>query len=140
MNCPLIVKNNERIILFDGVCNLCSAFLSFIYERDKKVSFKFAWIQSEHGEEISKWLNLPTNNYETMVYIENGNPYLRSSAFLRIVKFLKFPWAELSIGFIVPKFIRDWIYDRVASNRYKLFGKKDQCLIPTGDLKKRFLE
>jgi predicted DCC family thiol-disulfide oxidoreductase YuxK len=140
MALPKIVKANERIVLFDGVCNLCSAFLSFVYERDKCGMFKFAWIQSEHGKEISKWLNMPTDNYVTMIYIEDRKPYLKSTAFLKIVKYLKLPWPVLSIGFIVPKFIRDWIYDRIAVNRYKLFGRKEQCLMPTGELRKRFLD
>lgn len=139
MSAPQIIQENSKIILFDGVCNLCSAFLSFVYQRDKKSSFQFAWLQSQPGEEISQWLNLPADNYKTIIYIEEGIPYFKSTAFMKIVKYLKFPWPVLAVGFIVPKFIRDWAYDLIAENRYQWFGKKDRCMMPTGDLKKRFL-
>jgi predicted DCC family thiol-disulfide oxidoreductase YuxK len=139
MNTPNSIIENKRIILFDGVCNLCSAFLKFVYKFDSKKIYKFAWIQEDKGNEILRWLNLPTNDFKTIVLIENGQAFFKSVAFLKIVRKLQFPWPLLSVGRIIPNFIRDWIYDSVARNRYRLFGKKDHCLVPTGDLLDRFL-
>ena len=139
MNTPDSIKENNRIILFDGVCNLCSAFLQFVYKYDHKKTYKFTWIQEEKGNEILEWFQLPTDEYETIVLIENGQPYFKSKAFLNIVRNLCFPWPVLSVGVIIPNFVRDWIYDMVARTRYRLFGKKDRCLMPTGELLNRFL-
>jgi predicted DCC family thiol-disulfide oxidoreductase YuxK len=136
---PPTVIENQHIILFDGVCNLCSGFMRFIYKYDTKSIFKFAWIQDEKGIEILTWLNLPTDNYNTIILIERGTAYYKSEAFLRIVRQLAFPWQILMVGKLFPNVIRNWIYDIVAKNRYNLFGKKDHCLIPTGNLVKRFL-
>ena len=111
-----------------------------MYRRDPGAKLSFAWIQSEPGKQILKQLNMPTEHYDTIVFMEEGQPSYKSAAFLKIIKHLKFPWPVLWIGVIIPRFIRDWIYDLVARNRYKIFGKKDQCLVPTGDLTKRFLE
>ena len=134
-----LTGQKQKIILFDGVCNLCSAFLQFVYKYDGKAVFKFAWIQSKQGKDILHWLNLPTDEYKTIVYINGDNFYTKSSAFLQIIKYLKMPWPLLRIGYILPTFFRDWIYDFVAAYRYRIFGKKDRCLLPTGDLKSRFL-
>lgn len=136
---PEIFKDNPNIIIFDGICNLCSAFLIFVYERDKRAVFKFSWIQSEQGKLILDFIGLPADDYETIVYIEHGKMHLRSSAFLKIVKHLSFPWPILWIGIIVPPFIRNWLYDMIARNRYKLFGKKEKCMVPSGELTARFL-
>lgn len=139
MNKPKTIKINKRIILFDGVCNLCSGFMLFIYRRDPGGIFKFAWLQEKQGQEILDWLELPVENFETIIFIENGQPYFKSTAFLKIVRHLRFPWPVLMIGMILPRFIRDWIYDYIAAKRYRWFGRKDNCLLPTGDLLKRFL-
>ncbi len=140
MNQPESIKNHNNIILFDGVCNLCSAFLQFVYKFDHKGMYKFSWIQSEAGTDILEWLGMPTNDYKTIVYLEHEKAYLKSTAFLKIVRHLKYPWPLLQAGYVLPRFVRDWIYDVVAKYRYALFGKKEECLLPTGDLKSRFLE
>jgi predicted DCC family thiol-disulfide oxidoreductase YuxK len=129
----------DHIILFDGICNLCSAFLHFVYQNDKRSVFKFAWIQSEQGTEILEQLQMPTHHYNTIVYIAGGRHYIKSTAFLEIVRYLRFPWPLLRIGYVVPLVIRERIYDLVASYRYKIFGKKESCQMPTGDLRSRFL-
>jgi len=134
------ILQNQKLILFDGICNLCNGFMIFIYRRDPGAKFSFAWIQSEPGKQILTQLNMSTEEYDTIVYLENGQATFKSSAFLKIVKQLKFPWNLLWTGIVIPRFLRDWIYDLVARNRYKIFGKKDHCLVPTGDLTKRFLE
>jgi predicted DCC family thiol-disulfide oxidoreductase YuxK len=136
---PETFKDNPKIILFDGVCNLCSAFLIFVYERDRRAVFKFAWIQSKQGKQILDYIGFAADDYETIVYIEHGKIHSRSSAFLKIVKHLRFPWPILCIGIIIPPFIRNWLYDIIARNRYKFFGKKDKCMVPTGELASRFL-
>ncbi len=139
MNTPNIIESNDHIILFDGVCNLCSGFLQFIYKRDKSGVFNYTWIQDKRGIEILDWLNLPANQSDTIVLIEHGQSSTKSTAFLKIVRHLKFPWPLLRIGYLIPVFIRDAIYDWVAKNRYQWFGKKGACMIPTGDLLERFL-
>ena len=130
----------QRLILFDGMCNLCNGFMVFVSQRDPKSKLTLAWIQSEPGKRILKELNMPTEEYDTIVYLENGIASFKSTAFLKIVRQLKFPWPLLWLGVILPRFLRNWIYDLVARNRYRVFGKKDRCLLPTGDLKERFLE
>jgi predicted DCC family thiol-disulfide oxidoreductase YuxK len=139
MNKPGSLNEHKRIILFDGVCNLCSGFLAFVYKRDKKRIFKFAWIQDEKGMEILNWLHLPSTQSDTIVLIEAGQSSTKSSAFLKIVSHLKFPWPLLAIGYLIPMVIRDGIYDWVAKNRYRWFGRKKSCIVPTGDLRERFL-
>lgn len=133
--CGLIIQ----IILFDGVCNLCSGFMQFVYKRDAKGIFKFVWLQDDNSTEILTWFNLGSESLKTIILIEEKKAFYKSTAFLKIIRYLRFPWPVLSIGYIIPTFIRDWIYDFVAKNRYRWFGKKDQCLIPTGELLDRFL-
>lgn len=138
MNTPNSIKNNSHIILFDGLCKLCSGFMQFIYKRDKEAAFKFAWLQDDKSKEILDWLELPGENFDTIVYIESGRAFFKSTAFLKIVRNLSFPWPILSVGYILPWFLRDMVYDFVAKNRYRWFGKKEACLVPTGKLLKRF--
>jgi predicted DCC family thiol-disulfide oxidoreductase YuxK len=133
------ILHSKHIILFDGVCNLCNGFMMFVYNRDPHAKFTFAWIQSKQGKQILEQLKMPTEEYDTIIYLKGGQPSYKSTAFLKIVNHLKFPWPVLWIGVIIPLFIRNWLYDLVARNRYKIFGKKNQCLLPTGDLRERFL-
>jgi predicted DCC family thiol-disulfide oxidoreductase YuxK len=113
--------------------------MQFVYKRDKQIRFKFAWLQDERCKDIFDWLELDSNNFKTIVLIKEEQPYYKSTAFLMIVRYLQFPWPLLTVGYIIPRFIRDWIYDFVANNRYKWFGKKKECIVPTGDLLNRFL-
>jgi predicted DCC family thiol-disulfide oxidoreductase YuxK len=130
----------RRIILFDGVCNLCNGSVIFILEREKHPVFQFAAIQSEAGQELLKWCGLPSSYNQAVVYIENGKVCLGSTAVLEIGKNLTFPWSLLSsTGFVVPKSVRDWVYNQIAQHRYQWFGKKDVCMVPTENLKARFL-
>ena len=130
----------RRIILFDGICNLCNGSVIFILKREKDPVFQFASIQSETGKELLEWCGLPSNYNQAVVYIENGKIYLGSTAALKIGRNLMFPWSLLSYaGFVVPKFIRDWVYNQIAKHRYQWFGKKDVCMVPTESLRARFL-
>jgi predicted DCC family thiol-disulfide oxidoreductase YuxK len=139
MNIPDSIKQYNHIILFDGVCNLCSGFMQFVYKRDTKGRFKFAWLQDDKTREILTWLDLGADSFMTIVLIEEEKPYYKSRAFFKIIRYLRFPWPVLTVGYVLPWFIRDWIYDFAAKNRYKWFGKKEECMLPTGDLLKRFL-
>jgi len=141
-----IVNNNKHIILFDGVCKLCSGWVQFVYQRDPQAKIKFASVQSDAGKELLAWSGLPANHndnetfhYETMVYIEHGKPYFKSEAFFNVVRQLQKPWPILALGEGAPVLMRDWLYDRIARNRYRLFGKRDLCLMPSGALSKRFI-
>jgi predicted DCC family thiol-disulfide oxidoreductase YuxK len=130
----------QKIILFDGVCNLCNGSVIFVLKWEKQPMFKFASIQSEAGRELLKWCGLSPDYTEAVIFIDNGKIYLGSSAALKIGQGFKFPWSSLaSLGLIVPKFIRDWIYSQIAQHRYQWFGKRDVCMIPTQSLKARFL-
>src|SRR5512141_276783 len=116
----------QKIILFDGVCNLCNSSVIFILQREKNPVFHFASIQSEAGQELLEWCGLPRDYSQAIVLIDDGKIYLGSTAALKIGKTLKFPWSFISyVGFIVPKVIRDWVYNQIAINRYQWFGKRD---------------
>jgi predicted DCC family thiol-disulfide oxidoreductase YuxK len=128
------------LVLFDGVCNLCSRTVIFIIKRDSQKIFKFASLQSSVGQDLLKKFNLPPDILETFLLIENDACYMRSTAALKIAKRLRRPWPLLYVFIIVPKFMRDFIYNLIARNRYKLFGKRTECFVPTNDIKARFID
>ena len=127
------------IILFDGICNLCNSSVNFIIDHDKKNEFRFASLQSEAGQDLLKKFHRNVNDFDSIILVENGEHYERSSAVLKIVK--KFPglWKLLYLFIIVPKPLRDFVYDIIADNRYKWFGKTECCRVPTPELKEKFL-
>jgi predicted DCC family thiol-disulfide oxidoreductase YuxK len=130
----------QKIILFDGVCNLCTRSVIFVLKHEKKKLHRFASIQSEIGQELLKWCGLPAQYDQTVIYLENGITHLGSTAALKIGQNLAFPWSFLSYaGIVVPKPIREWVYFKIARNRYQWFGKKDICMVPNEDIKSRFL-
>ncbi len=133
------IDKKDKIILFDGVCNLCNGAVTFIIKRDKKNLFKFATLQSEIAEELLIAKLSDKELLDSIVLIENGKQYTKSSAALRIAKNLSGAYPLLYIFMVIPKFLRDWVYSIIAKNRYKWFGKKDACMIPTPELKKKFL-
>ena len=127
------------IILFDGVCNLCNSSVNFIIDHDKKNVFRFASLQSDAGQTLLKKFNLNVKEFNSIILVENDKFYERSSAVMKIVK--KFPglWKFLYLFIIIPAPVRDFVYDIIADNRYKWFGKKDSCRVPTPELKEKFL-
>jgi predicted DCC family thiol-disulfide oxidoreductase YuxK len=130
----------NKIVLFDGVCNLCNSSVQFIIKRDKKKQFRFASLQGNYGQAFLKKYNLPADNFNSFILLEDDKVYTRSTGALRMLKHLGGGW-NMFYGFIIlPKFIRDGVYNWVARNRYKWFGKRDECMIPTRDLKERFLD
>lgn len=130
---------SEKIILFDGVCNLCNSSVNFIIDHDRDNLFKFASLQSDAGQKLLKKFELNTNEFNSIIFVDNGKYFNESSAVLRIVKNFPGLWKALYAFIIVPPFIRDFIYNIIADNRYKWFGKKESCRIPTPDLKSKFL-
>jgi predicted DCC family thiol-disulfide oxidoreductase YuxK len=131
--------NDTAIILFDGVCNFCNASVNFIIAHDKKNHFKFAAIQSKTGEELLKKYNIDESITDSAVLIENNKSYIKSTAVLRITKHLNGLYPLLYIFIIIPTFIRDGVYDFISRNRYKWFGKKESCMIPTEEMKSKFI-
>jgi predicted DCC family thiol-disulfide oxidoreductase YuxK len=126
-------------ILFDGVCNLCNGFVRFVIARDPAERFVFASLQSDAAARMLAGSPVAGRRGESLVLVERGRIFTRSTAALRIVRALGFPWA-LAFGFIlVPAPLRDWVYDFVARHRYRWFGKRDVCMVPTPELKRRFL-
>jgi len=123
----------DKIILYDGICKLCNAWCQFVIRHDKNSIFKLASMQSDKGQDILKNLEQPTTKFETMLYIENNTLYKKSSAFLQIVRHLPFPIKSFLILKLIPNVIRDYIYDQIALNRYKIFGQYKECRIPLED-------
>lgn len=127
------------VILFDGVCNLCNSSVQFIIGRDPKAQFRFASLQSAYGQQQMTKFNLPASELNSVLLIKDGKLYQKSSAALHIARMLSGAWPLMFAFIIVPPFIRNAVYDFIARNRYKWFGKKDECMIPTPELKSRFI-
>ena len=141
MGTPGKVKPQANdIVLFDGVCNLCSRSVFFIIQRDRKEIFKFASLQSSFGQQQLDKFKIDKNLLHSLILIRSNQIFHRSDAALEIAKQLSGAWPVLYIFKILPRFLRDGIYNLIARNRYRLFGKKDACWIPTPELKERFLE
>lgn len=127
------------IILFDGVCNFCNSSVQFIIKRDPTGYFKFASLQSETGQQLLKQYRF-SKEIDSLVVIEKQKVYIKSSAALHICRKLTGFWRFFSILKVVPPIIRDYFYDMFAKNRYHWFGKRDSCILPTAEMKKRFLD
>lgn len=136
----LDIPKNKKLILFDGVCNLCNSSIQFIIKNDKKNLFLFSPLQSNIAQEIIKSFNINTAEIDSvLLYSKKDGLSQKSTAALKIAHQLGFPQNLLSVFFIVPRFIRDWIYEYIAKNRYKWFGKRDSCMVPTPDLQSKFI-
>lgn len=131
--------DNHKIILFDGVCNLCNGAINFVIKKDNKNTFKFAALQSEIGQELTSKFNIDRTKVDSIILIDGDKHYEKSSAALHIAKHMGSAFPLLFGFMIVPKFIRNAVYDYVARNRYKWFGKKENCMISTAELKNKFL-
>lgn len=133
------MPEQEHVILFDGVCNLCNSSVNFVIDRDKNGYFKFASLQSEFGQEQVRRIGRDPNQLNSIVLIEGGRFYRKSTAALRVARKLSGGWPLLYVFIIIPTFLRDLIYNFIAKNRYRWFGKQDACRIPTPELSHRFL-
>ena len=135
-----ISKENSKVILFDGVCNLCNDSVKFIIKNDKRNIFKFAALQGKYGIKIQNNYNINTTKINSIILVDGENTFTKSSAALRIAKDLRAPFFMFYVFIIIPVFIRNFIYDIIAKNRYKWFGKMDNCMIPTKELKSKFFD
>ncbi len=128
----------NSIVLFDGVCNFCNGSVNFIIRNDPGKRFRFAALQSEAGQELRAKYGIG-EDVDSIVLIENDIAYTHSTAGLRIAKTLGGIWSLGYVGIVVPTFIRDLLYRTFAKNRYRLFGRQDACMLPTPDVRERFL-
>ncbi len=134
------LPKHKQLILFDGVCNLCNSSVNYVIKHDKNDVFRFAPLQGETGIAIIEKFNLDTSQTDSiLLYSEDKGLKIKSSAALAIASKLGFPRNLLTIFYIIPTFIRNWVYDYIAKNRYKWYGKKNACMIPTPELKEKFL-
>jgi len=133
------VNTNKPVILFDGVCNLCNSSVQFILKRDRDQNFFFASLQSAYGQKLLQKFNLPADNFNSFILYQGGKIYSCSTGALKMFSQLR-GWRWVKVFWIVPKFIRDAVYNIIAKNRYKWFGKKEECWLPTPKLKAMFLD
>ena len=131
--------NLKPIILFDGICNLCDGVVQFIVRHDPNKKFLFTSLQSEAGQTLLKQYQLPLENFNSFLLIQDGKVYNKSTGALKVARQIKGVWKWLYIFIIITTFIRDAVYSWIAKYRYEWFGKKDICMIPTPELKARFL-
>jgi predicted DCC family thiol-disulfide oxidoreductase YuxK len=131
---------NHPVILFDGICNLCNDFVQFVVRHDKKNKFRFGSLQSDAAKKLLEPFHFPLEELKTIVLVEDGKIYLRSRAVLRIASQLDGAWKLTVILYIFPSFISDAFYNLISKFRYKFFGKRDSCMVPTPELKSRFIE
>lgn len=129
----------QPVILFDGVCNLCSSTVQFILKRDKKDTFRFASLQSDFGQSVLQKFNLPENTFNSFLLYQNGKIYTKSTGALLVARQLSGAWKLLFAFIIIPSFIRNSVYNVIAEKRYSWFGKKEACWIPSPALKAKFL-
>ena len=135
-----VITKDKPILLFDGVCNFCDSSVNFIIDRNSQKNIKFASLQSESGQQLLNEFKLPTETFNSLVLVQDGTYYTKSTAALKVARMLDGAWQFLFLLVIIPQFIRDFFYDIIANNRYKWFGKKDQCRLPTKEVRDRFLE
>lgn len=127
------------VVLFDGVCNLCNGSVRFIIERDPRGRFQFAPLQSPVADRLIGARVDRASLPDSIVLVDDAGLYVRSSAALRIARGLRFPWPLAWVFIVVPRPIRDWVYDLIARHRYAWFGKRDECMVPTSQIRDRFL-
>jgi predicted DCC family thiol-disulfide oxidoreductase YuxK len=136
----VVRKTDQKVIvLFDGICNLCNGVVRFLIQRDKRNVFLFASLQSDAAQQLLKKHGLNPDVFDSIVVIDQGNVYERSDAALKIASYLPGFWSMVGIFKFIPRFFRDGIYNIVSRTRYSVFGKRAECMIPTPELKDRFL-
>lgn len=134
------LPNEKQLVIFDGTCNLCNTYVQYIIRHDKKDIYRFTALQSETGQDLVQKFNIDTAKIDSIIlYSEIKGIYYKSTAVLKIASHLGFPRNILKIFLIIPPFIRNWFYDLVAKNRYKWYGKRETCMVPTAELQKKFI-
>ena len=135
------LPHDKKIILFDGVCNLCDATVQELIRKDKKDAFRFAALQSETGKEIVKYIGIDTSKIDSIILYEPGKAYhIKAEAAIEIAKSIGGVYSLLGVFSVFPNWMKNSVYDFVARNRYKWYGKKESCMMPTPELKAKFLE
>ncbi len=135
-----LLKPGETVVLFDGVCKLCNGWARFLIRHDHQRRVRLAAVQSPEGQALLAWAGLPLDQFDTMAVIRDNHYWVQSEAFFEVVGQLPGKWQPLLLLRGCPRVLRDWAYDRIAFNRYRLFGKHDQCLLPSADHERRFLK
>jgi len=130
---------DQPVILFDGVCNLCNGFVQFVIKHDRRGRFKFTALQSDAGQQILNQVHFTDKSLSTVVLVQNNKAYVQSTAALKILAQLDGLWPLTYVAIILPAFLRNIIYTGIARNRYRWFGKQESCMVPTPELKSRFL-
>ena len=128
-----------NVVYFDGVCNLCNSAVNFLIDQDKQGRLKFASLQSEAGKAVLHRSGLPEQDYDSFILVKDGQLFQKSEAVLEVVRLLGGGWSLLYGFKIIPRAWRDWLYTQIAQNRYRWFGKRTQCRLPTPELRARFL-
>jgi len=136
---PHVWDKYEMVIVFDGVCKFCNAFVNFVIARDKKQKFKFGTLQSEPGQQILDELGFSKEDLKTIFFLHRGQVFTKSTAALKIAGKLDGLWPLLSVLLVIPRLIRDICYDYIARNRYKWLGKSETCRVPTAADRHRFV-
>ncbi|MGK0447769.1 MAG: putative DCC family thiol-disulfide oxidoreductase YuxK [Polaribacter sp.] len=135
------IPKNKKIVIFDGVCNLCNSSVLKVIKNDKKNTFLFAALQSKSGQEIINYLKIDISKIDSIILYEPGVSYdIKSTAVLKVMNDFGGLWFLTQAFFIFPEVLRNFIYDYIAKNRYKWFGKKESCMIPTPELIIKFLK
>jgi predicted DCC family thiol-disulfide oxidoreductase YuxK len=137
---PVPLPDDGPVLLFDGVCNLCNGVVQWLVPRDPEGRIRYAPLQSDVGARLLGRCGLPDDQLESVVLVEGGDCYTKSEAALRVASHLETPARHLALFRVVPRVLRDAVYDLVADYRYRVFGRRDQCMVPTPDLRDRFLE
>jgi predicted DCC family thiol-disulfide oxidoreductase YuxK len=139
MQLPRHLNEGDKVVLFDGVCRLCNGWSRFLIRHDRGESIKLCSVQSPEVQAILAWFGLPTERFDTMLYVEGARAWEKSDAFLAVIGQLPAPWRHLRSLRLLPRALRDWCYDRIARNRYALFGRYEHCLLPLPEHRRRFL-
>lgn len=139
-NAAPLLKPGETAMLFDGTCKLCNGWARFVIHYDQSQQIKLAAVQSDEGQQLLAWAGLPQDKFNTIVLIADNRVFIRSEAMFEILARLPAPWHWLKVMRALPGPFRDWLYDRIALNRYKLFGRYDSSRVPAADHTHRYLK
>lgn len=139
MKLPPNVQANDNVLLFDGICKLCNVWANFVVANDKQQRIKLCSMQSSEGQKILAHFGLPTDRFDSMVYVQGEKYAIQSDSFFDVMNTLGMPWKILNVFSLFPKGLRDWAYDRIALNRHKLFGTYDYCRMPAAEQDNRYV-
>ena len=132
--------DSKIVVLFDGVCNLCNGAVQYLIRRDRKNVFRFASLQSEPARALLQGYQFSSGQFDSIIVVKSGRVYERSDAVMILASALGFPWKVMVAGKVLPRLVRDGLYNLIARNRYRIFGRRESCMIPDPALKDKFLE